>query len=92
MNPVIYYRVNRPAKVVDCLPVLDLDIYYDKFCYPREAVYGDDKVAFVIKKKEISAEEIENIEISDPIMSSMLQQFSNFTPDQDRQVLELIDN
>ena len=87
MNPVIYYRVNRPAKVVDCLPVLDLDKYY-----PREAAYVDDKVAFVIKKKEISAEEIENIEISDPIMSSMLQQFSNFTPDQDRQVLELIDN
>ena len=84
LNPIIYYRVKKPATSLDKLPKIDLAAH---FVQAEES----ESVSFTIQNQEIDADEIAAVEITDEATLNRFSAFKSFTPEMDAEVLKAID-
>ena len=77
MNPLIYYRIAKPCKNVDILPMFDIKEYFKQ---------ETGLIEFVIKKQEPTTEKIALLPKSQHVQSIL-----NFTPEMDQELLQNID-
>ena len=84
MNPVIFYRVKSPATGLENLPVLDL---FDHFAQKEER----EQISFTVMNADIDPAEIQKISIDDEKSVELFEVVKGFTPDQDMQILKILD-
>ena len=58
MNPLIFYRISKPAKQIEKLPVINLPDYFKQ-------KPDFEKIGFTILKAEITQDDMNDIVISD---------------------------
>ena len=68
LNPVIYYRINKPAQDLNALPILDMDALFER--YEEE----NTQISFTIANANINIAEVERLELTDEKTISRLQQ------------------
>ena len=84
MNPVIYYRLKSPVQELTNLPAINLKEHFNQ----REA---PEQVSFTIMNADINPAEVDAVQITDPKSVELFEAVKAFTPDQDLQLLRLLD-
>ena len=76
MNPLIFYRISKPAKNLDKLPLINLASYFKQKA-------DDEQICFNILKSEISEAERNSVVVTDKELIQKLKSVRNMSFEQD---------
>lgn len=85
LNPVVYYRLNKPVKSTDCLPKFELDQLFAR------SEQDDAQISYTIQRKDVDMSEIERMQFSDEESKAKLDRLANFSTEEDNQILQQMD-
>ena len=85
LNPIVFIRSKKTLTSAAVLPQIDIASLFTK------AEGESSQIAFTVKNKVINMREIEQIEVSDPSTTELLEKVKTFKSDEDEQILSQLD-
>ena len=80
MDPIIYYRLSKPAQSLEKLPSLDSNQLFEK----------DDEgaqIAITVKNAVISPKEVDDLQLKSEDIGSRLREIESFTQEDDMKIV-----